>query len=30
VEAVKANATLGEIVNIQIGVYGEWPFPIFG
>jgi methylmalonyl-CoA mutase N-terminal domain/subunit len=29
-EAVKAYATLGEIVNVQIKVYGEWPFPIVG
>jgi methylmalonyl-CoA mutase, N-terminal domain len=30
VEAVKAYATLGEIVNVQLRVYGEWPFPISG
>lgn len=29
-EAVKAYATLGEIVNVQLKVYGEWPFPIAG
>ncbi len=29
-EAVKAYATLGEIVNVQLSVYGEWPFPIYG
>ncbi len=30
VEAVMAKATLGELVNVQLGVYGEWPFPITG
>jgi len=30
VEAVRAYATLGEIVNVQLNVYGEWPFPISG
>jgi len=29
-EAVKAYATLGEIVNVQLKVYGQWPFPIVG
>jgi len=27
-EAIKAYATLGEIVDVQIKTYGEWPFPI--
>jgi methylmalonyl-CoA mutase N-terminal domain/subunit len=29
-EAVKVHSTLGEIVNVQLNVYGEWPFPIYG
>ena len=27
-EAVRAYATLQEIVDVQLKVYGEWPFPI--
>jgi len=30
VEAVRAYATLGEIMKVQLAVYGEWPFPIYG
>ena len=30
VEAVRAYATLGEIINVQLTVHGEWPFPIYG
>jgi methylmalonyl-CoA mutase N-terminal domain/subunit len=30
VEAVRAFATLGEIINVQLTVHGEWPFPIYG
>ena len=27
-EAVRAYATLQELVDVQLKVYGEWPFPI--
>jgi methylmalonyl-CoA mutase N-terminal domain/subunit len=30
VEAVRVYATLGEIINVQLTVHGEWPFPIYG
>ena len=30
VEAVSACATLGEVMQVQLAIHGEWPFPIYG